>query len=497
MNPLMFRIFPTQSGIVAIMSRQLIRHFMESRVLGTLSRSQFAYAIVLACVGLGLVMTVTDAAEYIVEDRQASVPAPRIRMPRNAPDPSQLASESLSFDGLVGEPSTRSILQPIAEDSEDESSWSTGGASVAVIDDADTGQADTLESEWVVSGDPYAQPLRNDSSAWDWTHGLNTWSSTCDAAYEQMKCGHKNLLHACKKGCRCCGPGCWTGRADAVMLWRSAPYSRTLVTDTNAKAPVTLLDADQLESGMAAGPRVHLFRSDGCGNAFEFGYLGAWSFQSERVFPDTGAIGYVADLIGSGLQPFEQGDLNLTSSIQTIEINSRTPMAAGNVQFICGVRWLEWTESFSLTGTRPVGGGTQTDAWSSRTVNNLYGGQIGIDALLYSNSWLRVESLLKGGAYWNDALSRRSFKIDGIGNETSAYDTPSPAAFVGELGFTGVLPLRSNLDFRFGYLVFWLEGIAQPTQQLSQPVSTTGDPLVLQNSGTVVQGLTLGLEGCW
>jgi hypothetical protein len=171
-------------------------------------------------------------------------------------------------------------------------------------------------------------------------------------------------------------------------------------------------------------------------------------------------------------------------------------MAAGNVQFICGVRWLEWTESFSLTGTRP-GPPVQTDSWSSRTVNNLYGGQIGIDALLYSNSWLRVESLLKGGAYWNDALSRRSFKIDGIGNETSAYDTPSPAAFVGELGFTGVLPLRSNLDFRFGYLVFWLEGIAQPTQQLSQPVSTTGDPLVLQNSGTVVQGLSLGLEGRW
>ena len=492
MNPLMFRIFPTQSGIVAIMSRQLIRHFMESRVLRASSLSQLFYAIVFTCTGLTSGMRIIVAAEYIVEDRQASVPAPRVRMPRNAPDPSQLASESLSFDGLVGEPSTRSILQPIAEDSEEDGTWSTGGASVAVIDDAETTQTDTLESEWVVSGDPYAQPLYDDNSAWDWTHGLNTWGDACKNA-----CGHMNLLHACKKGCRCCGPGCWTGRADAVMLWRSAPYSRTLVTDTNVAAPVTLLDADQLESGMAAGPRVQLFRSDGCGNAFEFGYLGAWSFQSERVFPDTGAVGYVADLIGSGRQTFEQGDLNLTSSIQTIEINSRTPMAAGNVQFICGVRWLEWTESFSLTGTRPAGGGTQTDAWSSRTVNNLYGGQIGIDALLYSNSWLRVESLLKGGAYWNDALSRRSFKIDGIGNETSAYDTPSPAAFVGELGFTGVLPLRSNLDFRFGYLVFWLEGIAQPTQQLSQPVSTTGDPLVLQNSGTVVQGLSLGLEGRW
>ena len=443
------------------------------------------------------------AAEYIVEDRQSPAPIARNQTQRTAPDPSQLASGALSFDGLVGEESNQSILQPIAEDADDDSSWSSGGASVSVIDDAATRQIDDLESEWVVSGDPYAsyaQPLCDESSAWDWTHGFNTWGNACNTWGNACKnaCGHMNLLQACKNCYRCCGPGCWTGRADAVMLWRSAPYSRALVSIPAGAAPVTLVNADQLESGMAAGPRIQLFRSDGCGNAFEFGYLGAWSFQSERVFPDTGVIAaYEADLIGSGSQTFDQGDLNLTSSIQTIEINSRTPMAAGNVQFICGIRWLEWTESFSLTGTRTPGGVTQTDAWSSRTVNNLYGGQIGIDALLYSNSWLRVESLLKGGAYWNDALSRRSFKIDGVGNETSAYDTPSPAAFVGELGFTGVLPLRSNLDFRFGYLVFWLEGIAQPTQQLSQPVSETGDPLVLQNSGTVVQGLSLGLEGRW
>ena len=494
MITVMFRIFPSQSGIVAIMSRQLIRHCRKTSGLRAATLTRLFLAIVVVFAGLSFSMTMAVAAEYIVEDRQSPAPIPRTRTPRTAPDPSQVAAGSLSFDGLVGEESTSSILQPIAEDADDDSSWSSEGASVSVIDDAEARYVDDLESEWVVSGDPYdvyAQPLCDESSVWDWTHGLNTWSNACKNA-----CGHMNLLHACKKGCRCCGPGCWTGRADAVMLWRSAPYSRQLVDNSSAAAPVTLLDADQLEGGMAAGPRVQLFRSDGCGNAFEFGYLGAWSFQSERVFPDTGAIGYAADLIGSGRQVFEQGDVNLTSSIQTIEINSRTPMAAGNVQFICGVRWLEWTESFSLTGTRP-GPPVQTDSWSSRTVNNLYGGQIGIDALLYSTSWIRVESLLKGGAYWNDALSRRSFRMDGVGNETSAYDTPSPAAFVGELGFTGVLPLRSNLDFRFGYLVFWLEGIAQPTQQLSQPVSTTGDPLVLQNSGTVVQGLTLGLEGRW
>ena len=433
------------------------------------------------------------AAEYIVEDRQTPAPISRERAPRTAPDPSQLASGALSFDGIVGEESTQSILQPIAEDADDDSSWSSEGASVSVIDDAEARYVDDLESEWVVSGDTgglYAPPVCDTDSGWDWTHSMNTWGTACKDA-----CGHMNLLHTCKKGCRCCGPACWTGRAEAVMLWRSAPYSRELVITGPGPVGSSILNANQLESGMAAGPRIQLFRKDACGSAIEFGYLGAWSFQSEKLLPDTGALSAYAasDLIGASTS-FETGTANLTSSIQTIEVNSRTPMAAGNVQFICGVRWLEWTESFALnTTTGPI----VTDDWSSRTVNNLYGGQIGIDALLYSNRWLHVESVLKGGAYWNEALSRQIYQQNGAGVEISGYDSPSPAAFVGELGFTGVMPLTSNLNFRFGYLVFWLQGIAQPTRQLSLPVSTTGDPLVLQDGGTVVQGLTLGLEGRW
>ena len=291
------------------------------------------------------------------------------------------------------------------------------------------------------------------------------------------------------------GNACWTGRADAVMLWRSAPYSRELVRTGPVAGGTPVLNANQLESGMAAGPRIQLFRKNACGNAIEFGYLGAWNFQSEKLLRGTAPAAFAADLLGNSAS-FQDGDVNLTSHIQTLELNSRTPMCAGNVQFICGVRWLEWAESFSLDTQTPGPG--FTDNWSSRTVNNLYGGQIGIDALLYSNSWLHVESVLKGGAYWNDALSRQMYQSNTAGTtEVSAYDTPSPAAFVGELGFTGVLPLTSCLDFRFGYLVFWLQGIAQPTRQLSLPVSTTGDPLVLQDGGTVVQGLTLGLEGRW
>ncbi len=360
---------------------------------------------------------------------------------------------------------------------------------------------------------PQGSPTESlyDTMVFSFSGGGSCDPSGCNSTTACSICGQ----HACG-GCRswelfqnCTPPGmlqwmkarhdhgnaCWTGRVDAVMLWRSAPYSRELVITGPGPAGAPILNANQLESGMAAGPRIQLFRTDACGNAIEFGYLGAWSFQSEKLLRGTAASAFAADLIGSGNTSFQDGDVNLSSHIQTLELNSRTPMAAGNVQFICGIRWLEWAESFSLDTQTPGPG--FIDNWSSRTVNNLYGGQIGIDALLYSNNWLHVESVLKGGAYWNEALSRQIFQQNGAGNEISAYDTPSPAAFVGELGFTGVLPLRSNLDFRFGYLVFWLQGIAQPTRQLSVPRSTTGDPLVLQDGGTVVQGLTLGLEGRW
>ncbi|MDA9718556.1 hypothetical protein N9U65_03685 [Planctomycetaceae bacterium] len=432
------------------------------------------------------------AAEYIVEDREPPARLPREQTPRIAPDPTQLASGALSFDGLVGKESTESILQPIAEDADDDSSWSSEGATVSVIDDAETRYVDELESEWVVSGDPYAgyaQPLCDESSAWDWTHGFNKWGNACKNAY-----GHMNLLDACKNRYHWGGPACWTVRADAVMLWRSAPYSRELVITGPGPTGTSALNANQLESGMAAGPRIQAFCKGACGNALEFGYLGAWSFQSEKFLRGTATNAFFADLIGNS-NSFQDGDVSLTSHIQTLELNCRTPIAAGNVEFICGIRWLEWTESFSLNTQTPGPGFVNT--WSSRTVNNLYGGQIGIDTLVYSTNWLHVESVLKGGAYWNDALSRQIYQENGVGTEVSAYDSPSAAAFVGELGFTGVLPLTSHLDFRFGYLVFWLQGIAQPTRQLSLPVSTTGDPLVLQDGGTVVQGLTLGLEGRW
>jgi hypothetical protein len=446
------------------------------------------------------------AAEYIVEDRQPPAPMPRERAPRTAPDPSQLASGSLSFDGIVGEPSTSSILQPIADDADNDSSWSSEGASVSVIDDAEARYVDDLESEWVVSGDDYdvyAQPLCDDSSAWDWTHGLNAWGHACKDA-----CGNMNLFHACKDNCQNCGAACWTGRFDTMILWRNAPSDRTLLT--NATTGAEVLNADQLNSDVLAAPRISLFRTNACGASLETTYIYAGNFYSERG-PFTNVT--QNNIFNNPTRPTYNQSANATllGRFQSLEFNSRTPNRYGNIQFLAGIRWLQWKEWAEVTGTG-TGSGVPpnqfTDIFSTECFNDLYGGQIGLDTLLYTaGNGFRIEALIKAGAYYNSAVQTSNFTVaqtvgDNINKTVRADGTPAGGAFMGELGMTGVFPVTRNCDFRLGYTGFWLESLAEPTNQFSGQTidATTGSPSTssLTTTGRVVlQGISLGLEGRW
>ncbi|MDA7994491.1 MAG: hypothetical protein MPJ25_15790, partial [Pirellulales bacterium] len=103
---MMFRIFPLQSGIVAIMNRQLIRHCEKTSALRVTTLIRLFLAIVILPTAFSSSVRMATAAEYIVEDREPPARLPREQTPRIAPDPTQLASGALSFDGLVGKEST-------------------------------------------------------------------------------------------------------------------------------------------------------------------------------------------------------------------------------------------------------------------------------------------------------------------------------------------------------------------------------------------------------
>ncbi len=327
-------------------------------------------------------------------------------------------------------------------------------------------------------------------------------------------------------GCRCDGGGdppgffqklcgihdktgaCWVGRADALILWRNAPPDRLLVQSGDDFGD-PILDANQLDSTAAAGPRVSLIRRDKCsGNAWEATYLRAANFRSQRYLPFSDDFAYALAPPGiydnNDSQPFDEGYANLGSRLQSFEFN-RLIAEGQRLRWLAGFRWVEWQENFSLSDSNDAFDPPIDDLYQTDTINSLYGGQIGAEVLVLTLPWLRVDSVIKAGAYYNNAVQRSAYttnEFDILGETVSVRvgDSPASCGFIGEVGMTGVMPITSCLDFRFGYFALWLSGIAQPTQQLSGQQLVPGEDAsgsLATNGGVVVQGVTLGLEGRW
>jgi hypothetical protein len=347
--------------------------------------------------------------------------------------------------------------------------------------------------EWVVGccGDPACTGCRGTGAGCPPTGGRSWFNADCEPA---------GLVQRITKS----SDACWIGRVDALILWRNAPPDRPVVND----GPVvgTLLNANGMDSTAAAGPRFSLFRVNNCtGHALEATYLRAANFRSIRPLPLESLPYSLAPpgIYGNEGLTFNSGNANLGSRLQSFELN-RHHCHGKFLRFLAGFRWIEWQEQFTLQGS--VVGTTRdiTDFYQTNCFNDLYGGQIGVDANLLALSWIRFDSVIKAGAYYNNAVQSSEYTTNDPANPGSATvavnESPVSGAFAGELGFTGVMPLTPNLDFRFGYFGLWLSGIAQPTQQLSGQQLTPGLPIagaINANGGVVVQGVSLGLEGRW
>jgi hypothetical protein len=291
---------------------------------------------------------------------------------------------------------------------------------------------------------------------------------------------------------------CWIGRADALLLWRNSPPGGALV-DGDPLVPGSGLIAGGMESVPAAGPRFSIFRVNNCtGHAIEATYLRAANFRSIRQLGGLGPYELAAPPIyGVTVPAFDGADADLGARLQSFEFN-RHHCLTRNLRFLAGFRWIEWQEQFSM---QTYSAGAATDYFQTNCFNDLYGGQIGLDANLLATQWIRFDSVVKAGAYYNIGTQSSLYTTTGGTAGTYASDSPLSGAFAGEVGLTGVIPLACCLDLRVGYFALWLSGIAQPTQQLSSQVMPSppnvADGTINANGGVFVQGVSLGLEGRW
>jgi hypothetical protein len=304
------------------------------------------------------------------------------------------------------------------------------------------------------------------------------------------------------------GDVCWVGRVDALVAWRNAPPDRPLIDTGLSGVPV--LNANGMDSPAAGGPRFSLFRFNTCnGTAWETSYFQLANWRSERPLAaqaDLYALAPPGIYGNSNTQNFNTGNVNLGSRLKSLEVN-RHWFLNDDIRFLAGFRWVEWEEDFSLSDTF-VGTSTIQDFYSTECINSLYGGQIGLDAVLLTLPWMQVDSVIKGGAYYNNAGQNSFYQSDATGpllsQSVAINQSPVSCSFVGEVGLTGVIPVTTWLDVRVGYSGWWLSGIVQPTQQLSGQVLThpaggvePTSGTISANGGVLVQAATLGLEGRW
>ena len=308
----------------------------------------------------------------------------------------------------------------------------------------------------------------------------------------------------------------WTFRSDALILWRNSPndiplYSYTANTPNGYGA--TALSAGQLESATAAGPRFSIYRTDDCQNAWETTWFKAANFRSqEATLPSSNGYGMTPPgIYGNAFAPVDTATADLSASIWSFELN-RWARYRPNIALMQGFRMLGWGENLTLAdhyqidpaNPAPIYG---QDVFGNQSSNSLYGYQIGTDIRLWDRGQgFRVDGLLKGGAYYNNAVQNSAYTYEAGSGDLQTANVRAAggaAAFVGEVGLTGTLPITCNLSLRVGYLGLWLQGLAQPTNQLRGQTLTSGGPGSpvagsLNTAGsTVVQGVSLGLEGRW
>ncbi len=293
----------------------------------------------------------------------------------------------------------------------------------------------------------------------------------------------------------------FSGSVEALMLWRSSPPDRPLFFD-NTSPSVVPLDAGNITTGMAAGPRYRIDWSPDGDGAFEFNYFNVQTFTGGRQAASPAGGLEQSDILGFNFPDVTSASVLSTAGIQSFELNRRRRLGGWEGDFLYGFRWVEWNDGLRITDTTVTGIGTGSDLFTANTTDSLYGGQIGLDLVLLGSrsdrAW--IEGLGKAGIYYDRAVQHsfvNSVSTDQIirGNAATADLT----SFVGELGFTGCVRLSDHWVARTGFTMFWLGNVTAAADQLSANNLYASEIVTGIDSGASVflYGLNVGLEASW
>ena len=313
--------------------------------------------------------------------------------------------------------------------------------------------------------------------------------SCCDSVGDCCgdSCCGDDCCTDCGSACGCCCGPVWTFRGGAVILERDRNDRTRFVDD---RRPADALDgfADAFDFGTSGGVDLSLIRWLSDGRSIESRFFGGLEWEDEQSWDTSNDWGF------GNIPDWSNGnavtvDAVYNSRLNSLETNLRSAPYR-SITFLIGFRWLELNEDFTANADilgSPVNFRLDTD-------NNLYGGQIGADADLFSNGGpLTANAWIKAGVYGNDADS--SFSLTTPGPDFANSASNGQTAFVGDVAITGSYALNDWLALRTGYQLLWIEGVAIASDQITVGNLVSGS--IDSEGEAFYHGALVSLDATW
>ncbi|MCA9026760.1 MAG: hypothetical protein KDA86_16250 [Planctomycetaceae bacterium] len=279
-------------------------------------------------------------------------------------------------------------------------------------------------------------------------------------SYEQTSCSPESLCDSCCDEVFCDPGPKLSARVKFIYMRRDENSDPGILRNT-ATNQVVLKGNDfdfDFQPGIDASVSSHL----GYGLELEARYLWIddWNAGVYVVNPVPGDLQLLSNPLSAGAFTDDMSS-TYSSRLRTAEVNLK--QSSGDVTWLIGFRWGEIDEDMQINSV-----GTAGQVISDfDTRNDLFGGQIGAEALLGKWGKFELGGFAKTGIYGNTAkgVSRLQLGPNVLG---TARDKRTEPAIMSEAGLETVFWLTQSVNLRLGYQVFIAHGIAVAAEQVKK-----------------------------
>jgi hypothetical protein len=180
------------------------------------------------------------------------------------------------------------------------------------------------------------------------------------------------------------------------------------------------------------------------------------------------------------------------SHLDGIELNAKRKLFCGCVNFLVGARFVELDERGAIYCDL----GAEAEYSQSRSINDMYGIQIGGEAVILTWRRFSFEGFIKTGVFTNEIVTHLSYS-NTTGTQNEAAATAKHTSFLGETGLSCVCRFTPRLAVRGGYQCLWLEGVATAWEQIPGSDVGSGNAAINTDGSPFYHGAQIALDYRW